>query len=102
MKYILLYKDGTKRETTSGGGLRVIVPTEHEDGHWTETTFEAGDCTKDVMVYVEGETRDITDDMRRARERIDDNRRRLIERALRSSGCKIKRCDCPCHLETDN
>lgn len=73
-KGLLISKNGDCREIDDAGGIKVIVPRQHDDGHWTETTYEAGgvvDPDGDPMIYyVEGETVDTTDRMHQAGERV--------------------------------
>lgn len=79
----LVWNDGTRELTPYDGALRIHRPMEHPDRRWTETVFHASDDIVDnVLLYVEGETTDITDQMAKARADIEERRWQVIRRGL--------------------
>lgn len=105
MKAVLQWKDGRREPTTFGGG-RTIIRCRHEPsleagGGYLETEFHIQDSDEPeadgTWVYLEGETKDVSDDMRRAAERNRQRSWNTMLRGLASNDCANKGCACPCH-----
>lgn len=82
MKAYLLHKDGRRVETDFNGAQRIHSTARGVDGSWLETVFHADQLNDDVLLYREGETKNVTADMQRAAEEIEERRVRVIRRGL--------------------
>ncbi len=85
VKAFLVWNDGTRQPFSWIGEHTRIVTTSHPDGKTSETMFRVGDgdiAADGTLLFIEGESRDVTKEMEDARARIEERRWQVIRRGL--------------------
>ncbi len=78
----MVWKDGRRKDTTCGGGSKIISAERRADRGVDQVTFDLVDPTADVWVYTEGERFDMTAKMIEAEREIEARRWAVIRRGL--------------------